>query len=384
VKPVIAILGGSTPFTAALIEALRPLPLPACELRLFGQDAEALQRMQRYGARRLPSWAVRATERLGDAASGALIVLNQIRFGGMQGRARDEALANRFQLPADETLGPCGLTGALRVAARIRELGAELGRLCPQAWVLNLANPLSVTTSEMIHAGAPAKTFGLCELPQATVGEACRLLQVPVDQIEWQYAGLNHRGFVFDLRHGGEPLLPRLQGLKVFGIGDEEMRQTGALPLKYFRLKAGAPNRADFLTQLKDSIAHEIDAGEAPPKSLSLRTLDWYTDAVAPMMSAILSSTPRRLVVNCLAQDGLVRETPAQVSREGVSVEACELPAQARPWLDRWTAHERAMLEAVRAPSPQSIEAALALDPIVPSSSVRELSRAIVADHVIH
>jgi 6-phospho-beta-glucosidase len=379
-KPAIAILGGSTPFTAALVEALRAAAMPECELRLLGQDEQALERMRRYGARRL-HWNVSATRSLSDAVSGASIVLNQIRYGGMNGRARDEALANQFQLPADETLGPCGLTAALRVVPRIRELGAELGRLCPDAWVLNLANPLSVTTSEMIRAGAPAKCFGLCELPRATVGEACRLLEIPVDEIQWQYTGLNHRGFVFDLQHKGEQLLPRLLQKSVFGITGSEIRETGALPLKYFRLAASGPvRRAVFLNDLKDAIARELDAGDVPPRSLSLRTLDWYTDAVVPMMSAILSPTPRRLVVNCM-QDGLVREVPAQVSRDGVAVETCEPPPALRPWLDRWTAHEHAMLRAVRAPSLDSIEAALLLDPIVPPSKVRELGRAVMADH---
>ena len=150
-KRVIAILGGSTPFTAALVEAFRAAP--ACELRLFGQDRDALEKMKRYAERRL-QWTVLATSRLEEAVTGAAVVVNQIRFGGLEGRSRDEALANRFGLAADETLGPCGLSAALRVVPRIRELAAGLGRRCPNAWVLNLSNPLSVTTRAMIRGNA--------------------------------------------------------------------------------------------------------------------------------------------------------------------------------------------------------------------------------------
>src|SRR5207248_776345 len=239
-NPVLAILGGSTPFTAALVEAVRGA-IPACELRLFGQDAAALDRMRSYASRRLGAlgWTVSTSRRLGEAVDGAGVVVNQIRFGGLSGRARDEALANRFQLPADETLGPCGLSGALRVVPRIRELAAELGRRCPDAWVLNLSNPLSVTTAAMIRAGAPARCVGLCELPLATVLETCRLLGMSPADVEWDYGGLNHRGFVFSLRHRGEELLPRLpdllEGRGILGIGAEEIRCVEALPLKYFR-----------------------------------------------------------------------------------------------------------------------------------------------------
>src|SRR5207237_6521899 len=110
-----------------------------------------------------------ASPRLDEAADGAAVIVNQIRFGGLEGRARDEALASRFQLPADETMGPCGLSAALRVVPRIRELAAELGRRCPDAWVLNLSNPLSITTRVMIRAGGPARSVGLCELPAPPV-----------------------------------------------------------------------------------------------------------------------------------------------------------------------------------------------------------------------
>src|SRR5476649_765692 len=223
-QPLITILGGSTPFTAALVEALRTAEIEECELRVFGQDGEALERMKRYGERRLASrgWTVSASRKLDEAVDGAAVVLNQIRFGGMDGRARDEALANRFQLPADETLGPCGLSGALRVVPHIRALAAELGERCGNAWVLNIANPLSVTTAAMIRAGAPRKCFGLCELPLATVIETCRILQKPLEEVDWQYAGVNHRGFVFGVAHRGEELLPRLPELlgnaNVFGV----------------------------------------------------------------------------------------------------------------------------------------------------------------------
>src|SRR5882672_2642964 len=109
----VAILGASTPFTAALIEALRRSD--PFELRLFGRDVQALERMKRYAQRRL-GWPVSATARIAEAVDGADVVVNQIRFGGMEGRARDEELASRWRLPADETIGPCGLSAALRVA----------------------------------------------------------------------------------------------------------------------------------------------------------------------------------------------------------------------------------------------------------------------------
>src|SRR5207248_11703192 len=88
VKPVVTILGGSTPFTAALVEALRAASadLPACELRLFGQDDDALGRMARYADGRLAAfgWSVSSSRRLGQAVDGAAVVVNQIQIGRAQ------------------------------------------------------------------------------------------------------------------------------------------------------------------------------------------------------------------------------------------------------------------------------------------------------------
>jgi len=99
------------------------------------------------------------------------------------------------------------------------------------------------------------------------------------------------------------------------------------------------------------------------------------------MIGAIFADDRRRMIVNCIREDGLVSEVPARVSRDGVEVVANEPPAQVRPWLDRWAAHERALLEAVASPSLERIEEALALDPVVPNSQVREIGRAILAEH---
>jgi 6-phospho-beta-glucosidase len=249
---------------------------------------------------------------------------------------------------------------------------------------------LSITTGLMIRAGAPARCVGLCELPLATVIETCRVTGTPASEVEWEYAGLNHRGFVFSLRHRGDDLLPRLpemlDGQTIFGVTGEEIDRVGALPLKYFKLSttacsAAGPGRAAFLTGLKETIGRELEDQTGAPRSLGLRNLSWYDGAVVPMIAAIFADEGRRIVVNRIAGDGLVREFPARVWRSGVEPVAVTPPPRVGPWLHRWCVHERALLEAVEAPDPHAIERALALDPAVPGDKVREVARAIWADH---
>jgi hypothetical protein len=193
---------------------------------------------------------------------------------------------------------------------------------------------------------------------------------------------------VFSLRHRGEELLPSLPDLlgeeTIFGITADEIRRIGALPLKYFSLTRAAPpavRRAGFLIGLKDDLNREIDAGQAPPPSLHKRSFDWYRDAVVPALVAIFSDNPRPLVVNVPDSDGVVREAPASVSRHGVEARAAVPPAHVEQWLRPWEEHERAVLQAIAAPSLASVEHALSLDPIVPRHRVRQIARDIWVNH---
>lgn len=412
-KPVVTILGAGTPFTAALVEALLAAStdekLPAGELRLFGRDGTAAAAIADYARHRLEAsgWSAAASTRIEQALDGAGIVVNQIRFGGLEGRARDEALAMRFQVAADETLGPAALCAALRVAPHLSELASSLARRCPDAWVLNLANPLSVTTSVLVRAGAPRKCVGVCELPCTTALEACRAMGVDFEHVEWSYAGFNHRGFILALKRCGTnllALLPEMLGKKtIFGIAAEVIARLGAVPLKYFPLSCSpsqfpTASRVPFLQALKASIAQELRASLLPPPSLSKRDFRWYGEALVPMIVAVLGKTGRELVVNCVHEDGLCWELPARVDGDGVHPIAppvdVSLPVQKTPqevvrctqrspghWLRVWAAHERAVLAAVAAPSAASIQRALELDPSVPRSKVAAISSAVWSAH---
>jgi 6-phospho-beta-glucosidase len=265
-------------------------------------------------------------------------------------------------------------------------LASELGRRCPSAWVLNLANPLSVTTAAMIQAGAPRKCVGLCELPFTTVAETCRILGVPLDAVEWRYAGFNHRGFVFELTLEDQDLLaqlPELLGRRtVFGVTAKDIARVGAIPLKYFRLcdpspEATAAHRAEFLLSLKQTISDELKVSHQPPPSLSKRDFRWYESAVVPMIVAIFAGDGRELIVNQTGDDGLVWELPARVFRDGLQPVAAAPSGRVAEWLARFAAHERALLEAVASPSLSRIEQALALDPCVPEARVHQIASAV-------
>ncbi|REK09984.1 MAG: 6-phospho-beta-glucosidase [Planctomycetota bacterium] len=383
----IVILGGSSPFTAALVDALadKAQRIPPGELVLQGRTVQALELLSGYAGHQLgqSGWKVGFEVELDAALDGADVVVHQIRYGGMEGRHDDERLAAEFSIPPDETLGPAGLQAALRAAPELRELGNRLRGACPQAWMLNLTNPLSVSTAILARAIGP-KCVGLCELPWHTVREACRLLDVEPHDVRWHYQGLNHRGFIYRLTLGEEDLLARLaklqDGTSIGGIGPHAVREVGALPLKYFRLMLGqevlVAGRAEALARLRSQILAELAAhADKRPPSLALRDMPWYDMSVAPVLGSILRGDGGEHVINVL--DGpIVRELPCRIASDGPTPTAQPTPGESvRSWLDRFAAHEKAVMAAVDDPSEPHIAEAVSLDPLTPASKAAHVTQ---------
>jgi 6-phospho-beta-glucosidase len=393
----ISVLGGSSPFTAAFIDALVPVArrLPACELVFHGRDTNNLELVAGYGRHRLApyGWQVAATTDQKSALAGSAIVVHQIRYGGMNGRERDETVATRFGSPADETLGPGALNSILRTLAELKKTGRDMVENCPDAWILNLTNPLSLVTAVLIDAGV-RRCVGLCELPLVTARQACEVLGLPFEQVEWSYSGLNHRGFVTELRYSGrnriEELPGRLGTRDIGGIGGGVIAELGALPTKYFRIFSGqerpATGRAAYLDALREEIAGELRRNpEASPPGLRKRYLEWYPQSVVPMIAALLSEDATLQTVNIPGPDGVVEELQAWVSSR--SFEPRPVP-EANDAVGRWLAifrsHEEAMLRCVRAPGLQTIAGALLADPVVDPRNVDAMAEVLWASYDQH
>ena len=387
----LAVLGGSSPFTAALIDALAAAAhrLPRCALWLHGQNRQNLESVCRYGVARLEAlgWAVSSTTTLREAVDGTYIVVHQIRYGGLTGRDEDERIATEFGAAADETLGPGALHSILRTVSALQCVSREIASAAPDAWVLNLTNPLSAVTAVMLDCGV-TRCVGLCELPSYTARRAADVLGVPFDEIHWQYAGLNHRGFIVGLQHCGRNLLIELANRPgedtIGGITARQISEFGALPTKYFQVVCGRERpqtgRAAFLSALRDQVAVELlhDVSTTPP-SIRKRYLEWYSLSVVPMIVALHSPEQSREIVNARQSNGLVEEVHANVSFN--SIEALPPPAvsssSVRKWIDNYRAHEEGVLRCVEEPSPASIASALLADPISPPDRLEPMVDAI-------
>jgi 6-phospho-beta-glucosidase len=388
--PKLTVLGGSSPFTAALFESMASSSFArqAGTLLLQGRDRGALEVMAACARHRLQpfGWDVQVSTHLPQALEGATYVVHQIRYGGLEGREDGEGICARFDVPADETLGPAALQSAIRSLPGLRATARCIAECCPDAWTLNLTNPLSITTAVMIDAGV-GRCVGLCELPETTAGAVARLLGIEPAQLQWDYAGLNHRGFLHHLEVDGRPALPRLlevlakRSLPGVTVRDVELLQ--AVPLKYFalvRMPSRIPPRARAVRDLRDSVLRELKARpDVSPPSLQKRNCDWYEKAVVPLLAALASDGEHTQVVNLAGVDGLIVETRARIGRQRMERVTSLPPSSAvRQWIDAFTAHERAFLDATVSPSEAAIREVLRRDPLVPADRVDRLTSALL------
>ncbi len=376
----LCVLGGSTPFTAALLDALAEAEgMPPFHLVLHGRDAGRLQSLGAYAARRLgpAGWAVGTSRELPAAVEGADVVVHQIRYGDLAGRAEDERFACAHGCPPDETLGPAALRCALRSRSGVRQSAAAIREGAPDAWVLNLTNPLSLTTSLIADRVGP-RCLGVCELPEATAGLVAEALAVPYEELSWAYAGLNHRGFVYDLSVDGHDALDDLVRVadEVGGIDAERIAVLGAVPTKYFRLMTGLgpcyPGRAQEVERIRARIA--ADLARTPsrhPPNLDARPTPWYDRALVPILTALSSPDGGPVVATVSDGPGLALERRGHLSWSGfVPTPMPVPPPKAATWIRRYHAHEEALLHLVRTPSRGTLLQAIELDPVVPPARV--------------
>ncbi len=194
-----------------LIHGLVHSGLSISSLVLCDCDGETAERMAWLGRAIAAGSAMRihATTDVGEAAQDASFVISSIRPGGMDRRARDERLAIAHGFAGQETTGPAGFAMALRTVSVAIEQARIIHGVAPQAWIVNFTNPAGLITQSIL-ANTPAKVVGICDTPAELFFRIALALGEPRAQVECDYLGLNHLGWVRSIKVRGEDVIDRL------------------------------------------------------------------------------------------------------------------------------------------------------------------------------
>ena len=130
------------------------------------------------------------------ALEGASYAINMIQVGGYRPcTVTDFDIPKRYGLRQTiaDTLGIGGIMRAVRTIPVLIDMCQDMERLCPEVLHLNYVNPMAMNCWALSQA-TKVKTIGLCHSVQHTAGELSRDIGVPLEEINYVVAGINHCG----------------------------------------------------------------------------------------------------------------------------------------------------------------------------------------------
>lgn len=209
---------GSTVFAKNLLGDILSFPeLAGAEIALFDIDAERLKTSQIVAHKVADALGAKptitATTDRERALDGADYALNMIQVGGYKpSTVIDFDIPKKYGLrqTIGDTLGIGGIMRAVRTVPVLLEMSRDMERLCPDVLHLNYVNPMAMNCWALNRA-SPIKTVGLCHSVQHTAGELAKDIGVPVEEINYRVAGINHVAFYLKFERDGVDLYPEIQ-----------------------------------------------------------------------------------------------------------------------------------------------------------------------------
>jgi alpha-galactosidase len=146
-----------------------------------------------------------------EALDGADFVIITFYIGDDSTLAADREIPRKYGIDqaVGDTIGPGGVFSFLRAAPVYTSIVDDIKELCPDAQVINYANPMAMNCWYMSRLGVVP--VGLCHSVQNTSHMLAMQLDVPYEEVRYLVAGINHQAWFLQFRRGDEDLYPRLR-----------------------------------------------------------------------------------------------------------------------------------------------------------------------------
>ncbi len=215
---------GSTVFAKNLLGDLFSFPeLAGAHIRLMDIDPERLHTSEIvahkvaefFGARP----RIEATLDRRRALDGADYVISLFQVGGYKpGTVIDFAIPRKYGLRQTiaDTLGIGGIMRGLRTIPVFLDIVRDMEAVCPDATLLQYVNPMAMNCWA-VNRASRINTVGLCHSVQGTAGQLAEDIGVPLDEINYLCAGINHMAFYLRFERNGQDLYPLIRQVAAEG-----------------------------------------------------------------------------------------------------------------------------------------------------------------------
>jgi 6-phospho-beta-glucosidase len=408
----IAILGGSSVYTPEFILSLISHNVNVKEIVLQGRPGKKLEIVTRFCERLLhksgyPSSIISTTE-VAEAVKGAKYVIDHIRVGGMKARLRDEKLPPRHGMIGDESLGAGGFANAMRTLPVVFEQARIIEEVNPDAVLIMLTNPMGLLV-EALSRHSTLNVVGVCDLPSTNIRRIAQLLNRPPCDLLVDYIGINHMGWIQDVKVEGRSfmgyVLEKLEKVGEDGFDLELIDLFRMIPTQTVGLffhtdqvlkkqQSQARFRAEVLHEAEQQILklyQQKNLYEIPDLTRE-RNAVWYDQVIVPLLEAMEDKQEHEIVLT-VKNDGAVRdlpdscsvEVPVKVSHTGVKPRKVgSTPRFLRGLIQSLKESDRLTIEAFKHKSYEYALQALTVNPLVPSvdTARKFLDRLVRDEHL--
>ncbi len=225
-KIKIAYIGGGSKAWARVFMNDLALAEGLCgEIALYDIDIPAARLNQQIGKRinespeAVSKWDYQVYSEIGEALDGADFVACSILPGTFEEMESDVHLPEEYGIyqSVGDTVGPGGVLRAMRTVPIYEGFAREIKAHCPDAWVINLTNPMTACTKTLYDVFPGIKAFGCChEVFHAQEFLCCavqEMLGVPRPsrkEITIDASGINHFTWITEANYKGLDLLKLL------------------------------------------------------------------------------------------------------------------------------------------------------------------------------
>ena len=277
--------------------------IPITELCLMDIDSERLDLIRMVSEIRLknvqPDFELVWTTDAERAIKEADFIVTTLRQGGIASRVIDEQVPLKYGVLGQETTGPGGFAMAMRTIPVVLEYLELIRKLAPGAWLLNFTNPAGIITEAITRIAGYDRAVGICDNPSAMERDLAAHFGVPLNQIFFEYYGLNHLGWMSGVYLEGRNRVPVLiNEIKEHGVPwhwlpfhPDLIEALGVIPNEYLLfyyytqravenlLKAGqsrAQQIQPFVDELYDSLKQILAEGSDPVRTM--KAYEHYQD----------------------------------------------------------------------------------------------------------
>jgi alpha-galactosidase len=221
--PKIAFIGaGSTVFTKRLLVDILSFPeLANSTISLHDIDPQRLRTSEIVAHKTAQALGadptVEVTTDRRAALNGADYAICMIQVGGYKpSTVIDFEIPKKYGLQQTiaDTLGIGGIMRALRTIPVLVDVCRDMEELCPEVTFLNYANPMAMICWALSQAST-IETVGLCHSVQGTAAQLACDIGVPLEEINYVCAGINHMAFYLRFERktadGVEDLYPHIR-----------------------------------------------------------------------------------------------------------------------------------------------------------------------------